>query len=130
MGDKRTLHDKLTDKNSSFLKILRLAVSEGELDYWWERDNPPNESIDVFKLFLRKVKGPIEPTWIERESEAGPHGLLGEDECFKFEAVVSLLGNKKKYFVKGYFFNKGDRKGVTVQSFREIPSLKLMHKKL
>ena len=116
----KTLHDKLTDESTSFLKILRLAVSKGTLDYWWKRNNPPNESPDVFKVFLKKIKGTILPTWVPRKSEAGPHGLLGEDECFKLEVCIFMLGIRKKYFVKGYFFNKGDRKGVTRQSFREI----------
>ncbi|MCK5072221.1 MAG: hypothetical protein KAQ98_02265 [Bacteriovoracaceae bacterium] len=103
----KTLHDKLTDGSASFLKILKLAISKGELNYWWERDNPQNESRDVFNVFIKRVKGQIEPAWIERKSTAGPHGLLGEDECFKFEAKISMFGIRKKYFIKGYFFNKG-----------------------
>ncbi len=125
-NDTKTLHEKLTDESASFLKILRIVILEGELDYWWERQNPPNEPPDVFRLFLKKVKGPVEPTYISRESQAGPHGLLGDDECFKFESEISMLGIIKRYFVKGYFFNKGDRKGVCIQSFRETSKLKLM----
>jgi len=126
IDDTKTLHEKLSDDKASLLKVLRLAVNEGELDYWWERQNPPNEPPEVFRTFLKKVKGPVEATWIERESQAGPHGLLGEDECFKFEDEVSMLGIKKRYFIKGYFFNKGDRKGVCIQSFREVLKLRLM----
>ncbi|MBT3237081.1 MAG: hypothetical protein HN353_14080 [Bdellovibrionales bacterium] len=122
----KTLHQRLTDEKSSFLKILRLASKEGELDYWWQRDHPPNESHQAYLLFLKKVKGDIEPKWIERESSAGPHGILGEDLCFKFEASITILGRKRRYFVKGYFFNKGDRKGVTIQSFREKQKLELL----
>ncbi len=52
---KKTLHEQLTDNTASFLKILKLAVLKGELDYWWERENPPNESPDIFKNFLKKL---------------------------------------------------------------------------
>lgn len=123
--DTRTLHEKLSDPNIDFLKKLRMAVKDGELDYWWGRCNPPNESPDIFKRFLEKLSGLFEVRWIERDSVSGPHCLLGEDQCFKFECEISAFGTKKKYFVKGYFFNKGDLKGVTIQSFRELkrPSL-------
>lgn len=128
IGDGKALHEKLSATDTSLLKKLRIAVKEGELDYWWARQNPPNESADLFLKFLSKVSGDIHVKWVERESEAGPHGLLGEDHCFKFESDVSLFGMKKRYFVKGYFFNKGDLKGITIQSFREVPALKLVTK--
>ena len=128
--DKRSIHEKLSDENVSFIKKLKIAIGEGELDYWWERGNPPNESSDIFRKFVKKLNFSFEPKWVERESEAGPHGLLGEDRCFKFESEISLLGLRKKYFVKGYFFNKGDLKGVTIQSFREIPIFKVVKKEI
>lgn len=127
-----TLHQKLSSKEISFIKKLKIAVKEGELDYWWARGNPPNESPDVFRTFLNKVEASggttvdIEPKWIDRESSAGPHGLLGEDQCFKFECDIAMFGIKKRYFVKGYFFNKGDLKGVSIQSFREVTKLNLV----
>lgn len=46
-----SLHEKLSDASITFVKKLKLAVNEGELDYWWERDNPPNETPDIFKKF-------------------------------------------------------------------------------
>ncbi len=126
MADGKTIHEKLSNEEISFLAKLKLAVREGELDYWWERGNPPNLSTAIFKLFCKKLKGDVVPKWIERESEAGPYGLTGEDFCFKFSHEISLMGTTTKYFVKGYFFNKGDLKGVTIQSFREETSLKLL----
>jgi hypothetical protein len=29
----KTLHEKLTDEGASFLKKLRIAIAEGQLDY-------------------------------------------------------------------------------------------------
>ena len=128
-NDTRSLHEKLSDKEASFVKKLRLAATEGELDYWLERGNPPNESTDVFIKFSKYLKEPVSVKWIERESEAGPHGLLGEDECFKFECTIFPFGVETKYFVKGYFFNKDDLKGVTIQSFRKVMILRMLNPK-
>jgi hypothetical protein len=48
---------------------------------------------------------------------------LSEEDCFKFECEVQFGGifeiETKRYFVKGYFFEKTELKGVTIQSFRE-----------
>jgi hypothetical protein len=58
-----------------------------------------------------------------RLSEDGLHGKDGEEDCFKFECEVQFGGifeiETKRYFVKGYFFEKTELKGVTIQSFRE-----------
>lgn len=116
----QTLHEKLSGEDISFSKKLKTLVREGELDYWWSRGNPPNESQEVFKKFIKKLKGEINPRWEQRKSQNGQNALLGEERCFLFEHEISLFGEKKKFFVKGYFFNEGDLKGVTIQSFREI----------
>lgn len=126
MSESQSLHQKLSAADISFLAKFKLAVREGELDYWWQRDNPPNLALDIFRIFCRKLKREINLKWVDRESEAGPYGLTGEDQCFKFTHEISLMGVKKRYFVKGYFFNKGDLKGVTIQSFREEVNLKLL----
>ncbi|MEI8347866.1 MAG: hypothetical protein WCG27_10390 [Pseudomonadota bacterium] len=121
----RTLHEQLSDSKINFVQKLRLAVAQGELDYWWARNNPPNESVEAFRQFLKRLVGPISPRHVPRESSAGAHGRSGEDECFKFQHDLIIFGVKKRYFVKGYFFDKGNLKGVTIQSFREVKRLTL-----
>lgn len=118
----KSLHEQLSEADLSFLMKLRLASKHG-LDYWYARINPPNESPEVFRLFLKLLKEPINPVWVERKSSFGEHALLGETECFKFEAEVMVLGMKKKFFCKGYFYNEHDLKGVTIQSFRKVGRL-------
>lgn len=114
------LHEKLSKDGVSFSSKLKIACIEGELDYWSRRKSPPNESVDSFMKFVRMLSEDIKVKWIERISQNGDHAELGEDHCFKFEKEVSNFGLKKKYFIKGYFFDKGNLKGVTIQSFREV----------
>ena len=126
-ASEKSLHEKLSDENIGFAKKLKLAVNEGVLDYWWGRGNPPNESPDVFRKFLKKLKNDVSPDFVHRKSVTGPNCLLGEKECFKFEQEISMFGKIKRFFVKGYFYNDGDLKGVTIQSFREMKNfLKLV----
>ena len=62
--------------------------------------------------------------WIKRESEEGLYGKTGEDNCFKFECAIQFGGffeiEMKRYFIKGYFFEKSKLIGVTIQSCREV----------
>ena len=107
----------------SFLGKLLTVVEHGEIDYWEHRDNPPNLSIDEFHLVLNRIDEAINLKWINRKSAAGPHGNTGEEACFKFNCEVQFGGifeiETKFYFMKGYFFDKDDLKGVTIQSFRQ-----------
>jgi predicted metal-binding protein len=114
------LHEKLSKDGISFSNKLKIVCMKGELDYWNRRKNPPNESVDSFTKFVKMLRGDIKVKWVERISRNGGHAELGENDCFKFEKEVSNFGLKKKYFVKGYFFDKGNLKGVTIQSFREV----------
>ena len=106
-----------------FLDKLITVVEHGEVNYWEDRKNPPNPSIDEFYQVLYRVDEAINLKWIDRESIKGPYGPTGEDKCFKFNCEILFGGiyeiQTKFYFVKGYFFDKGDLKGVTIQSFRQ-----------
>lgn len=110
-------------KGLSFLDKLLHVVENGELDFWEDRNNPPNLSVNEFKLVMGRIDGSTNLKWVNRESNAGEHGKTGENMCFKFDCEAEFGGifdlEKKFYFVKGYFFDKDDLKGVTIQSFRE-----------
>ncbi|GAB4421615.1 MAG: hypothetical protein OHK0056_32520 [Bacteriovoracaceae bacterium] len=101
----------------------QLAVVEiGELDFWENRKNIPNLTRDEFYNVIYRIDRTINLKWIKRDSTNGPHGKSGEDSCFKFICEVNYGGifniESKWFFVKGYFFDKGNLKGVTIQSFR------------
>jgi hypothetical protein len=108
----------------SFIQKLRTIVEHGELDYWADRKNPPNLSEEDFRNILDRIDTIEFFKSIPRESEQGPYGRTGEDNCFKFECEIQFGGlfeiEIKRYFVKGYFFEKSKLIGVTIQSFREV----------
>lgn len=111
-------------KGLSFIDKLRTIVEHGELDYWDDRKNPPNLLKEDFENILDRIDTIEMFKWIERESQEGPYGKMGEDNCFKFECEIQFGGifeiEIKRYFIKGYFFEKSKLIGVTIQSFREV----------
>jgi hypothetical protein len=42
-----------------------------------------------------------------------------EERVFKFDFHMSLLGKRCQFFIKGYFFEEGNLRGVEIQSFRK-----------
>jgi hypothetical protein len=110
-------------KHLPFIAKLTHVIENGELDFWEDRKNPPNLSVDQFTLVMQRVQSAANLKWVKRESEKGKSGRSGEDDCFKFNCEVAFGGifeiETKVYFIKGYFFDKGNLKGVTIQSFRE-----------
>ena len=107
----------------SFLDKLIIVIELGELDYWEDRANPPNLSVDEFLKVLERIEETAKVSWIDRISKNGPHGKTGEKNCFKINCEIKFGGifdiERKFYFIKGYFFDDGELKGVTIQSFRE-----------
>lgn len=113
------LLEQLANAKLPFVRKLQLAAL-AELDYWEDRRDPPNLSIQEFRSLLNYIPAGLQPSWRERESSSGPHGDTGETQVFKFEFEVSILGRRSRYFVKGYFFDADRCRGVTIQSFRRI----------
>lgn len=107
-----------------FIDKLNHVISNGILDYWDDRGKPPNLHKKNFLQVMDRVFSAIGLRWEKRKSFEGPYGLTGEDDCFFFDCEASFGGVhgviEKRYFVKGYFFDKGNLKGVTIQSFREV----------
>jgi hypothetical protein len=120
MTEPSHIHQTLADKSIPLGRRIKIAAGN-ELDYWERRTNPPNLTRCDFERLCRFIPDGLHGNWSPRESEAGSHGMTGEDAVFKFEFDVTILGVKKRYFLKGYFFDKGNLRGVTIQSFREVP---------
>ena len=106
-----------------FLEKLLVVYEKGDVDFWEERIKAPNLSRDEFTKVLYRVERVENLRWVERESENGLHGNTGEHYCFKFSCSIQFGGifeiESKSFFIKGYFFEQGNLKGVTIQSFRE-----------
>jgi hypothetical protein len=111
-------------KRSLFIEKLLTVVEYGRLDYWDNRRSPPNLLEEDFKNLLNRVDTIEKFKLFPRKSEHGVYGKTGEDNCFKFEYEVQFGSFSgvlfKRYFVKGYFFEKEKLIGVTIQSFREV----------
>ena len=120
--------ERLADPKTPFLDKFRFAI-QLEVDLWEERE-PPNLGENELRRLLKHLPPDLEPKWDPRKSQSGKHGKTGDDEIFKFNFSVKLLGFKMTYFVKGYFFDKGNCYGVCIQSFREIERVKIGKMKL
>lgn len=117
----RSLSDET--QNFSFLEKLIYVIENGSIDFWEDRTNPPNLTVDEFRQVMSRVFEVENLKWISRESFSGVYGRTGEEKCFKFNCVAEFGGifgiETKYYFVKGYFFDKENLIGVTIQSFRQ-----------
>jgi hypothetical protein len=107
------------------LERIKNAIATGKVDYWGSR--PENLSRSDFDAFVGN-----NPTFRvmldDRQSGDGDHGLDGEDYVYKGIATVTRFGKTRKFYVKFYFWKKGEsheEQGITVQSFKasdvEIP---------
>lgn len=119
---------KLATPGLPFLEKLRLATVL-EVDLWEDR-KPPNLGENELRKLLKYIPANVRVTWGARDSFNGKHGKTGDDEVFKFEFSTKILGFETLYFVKGYFFDKGNCKGVCFQSFREEKRTKIQKPRL
>ncbi len=111
----------LRDENKNVVERLR-AAAKLELILWESRSDPPNLSRAEFEKLLPFVPF-VDPKWAPRESSEGKYGLTGEDSVFSFEFQVSMGRKVSVYYLKGFFFEKTDLKGVEIQSFRLVRRL-------
>ena len=110
-------HQKLSNPVLTFSQKLKMAVSY-ELEYWEDRQNPPNVPFSTFRMMVQHVPDSVTPRWEARKSLAGEHAHTAEDVVFNFEFPFYAGGREIRFYCKGYFFDKGNLKGVTIQSFR------------
>jgi hypothetical protein len=118
----KTIHEILTEPNLPFVRKLQI-VAVSELIYWEGRLDPPNLSIQEFKRVLALIPIATTPLWEPRKSTQGAYGKTGEKQVFKFDFQMTLLGKRHQFFIKGYFFEEGNLKGVEIQSFRKKAKL-------
>lgn len=105
----------LRDPQRSVVDRIRAAV-KSELVYW-ERKDKPNLARAEFERILPLIPQ-VPVSWSKRESKNGKYGATGEDQIFNFEFALSFGRMKHTYYLKGFFFEKENLKGVEIQSFR------------
>lgn len=117
--DLEALKVLLKDPQLKFGERLKIAVKI-DLVYWDERKNPPNLPVEAFKNLIELIDDDAEAKkWTPRNSDQGTHAHDGEDDVFHYEFTVSGFGGRKTYYVKGFFFEKNDTRGVEIQTFRD-----------
>jgi hypothetical protein len=111
------LRQLLNDRKQSLLKKLKYAASN-HLEYWKER--PGNLPGKLLVTYLRGIdhNKMISLTISPRESLKGKYGQTGFEWIFKYEEDFILWDRPTRIFVKGFFFEKDDPRGVEIQSFR------------
>ncbi len=108
----------LRDEGKSVIERLKAAVKL-EVDYWNDPNkSPPNLSQEEFEKLLVYIPLSSPIRWEKRKSLSGTYGASGEDEVFNTEFEIIRGRFKFIYYLKGYFFEKGNLKGVCIQSFR------------
>lgn len=116
MVKKKNVHALLANPDRPFLERLIIAASN---NLKIAKDKKDNLSNSEFIKFLQMLPKDLEPNWVLRKSIRGPHGISGQKKCFLFGKTIEILGRKKSYFCKGYFFDEDNLNGVYIQSFRE-----------
>lgn len=106
-----------------FLKKLKHA-GLNELEYWERR--PENLSRELLVKYLNSIDESKEtyPEMSIRESDGGKYGETGFKWVFKLRDSFLIVGRKTEIYIKGFFFEIDDPKGVEIQSFKKSVTLK------
>lgn len=106
-----------------FLKKLKHA-GLNELEYWEKR--PENLSRELLVKYLNSIdeSNSTYPEMSVRESDGGKYGETGFKWVFKLRDNFLIMGRKTDIYVKGFFFEIDDPRGVEIQSFKKSVVLK------
>lgn len=66
----------------------------------------------------------IFPDMSVRESDGGKYGETGFKWVFKYKDSFLIMGKKVHIYIKGFFFEENDPRGVEIQSFKKSVILK------
>lgn len=115
----------INNKAENFLKKFKHA-GLNDLEYWEKR--PENLSREILVRYLTGLdeEKTLYPEMSVRESDGGKYGSTGFKWVFKFSDSFTVMGNKIEVYVKGFFFEEHDPRGVEVQSFKKSTSLKVI----
>jgi hypothetical protein len=123
--DKAELQKMINSKEELFLKKLKYA-GLNELEYWEKR--PENLSREILVKYLSSIDETKElfPEMSVRESDGGKYGETGFKWVFKFKDSFIVMGRKTEIYIKGFFFEENDPRGIEVQSFKKDTVLKVL----
>jgi hypothetical protein len=121
--DKVELKNLIDSKTEFFLKKLKYA-GLNELEYWEKR--PENLSRELLVKYLKSIDESKEyfPDMSVRESDGGKYGETGFNWVFKLRDSFLLAGRRTEIYMKGFFFEEEDPRGIEIQSFKKSVTLK------
>lgn len=115
--NKTELKDLIESKQEKFLKKLKHA-GLNELEYWEKRpENFPRELLVKYLNSIDESKV-LFPEMSERESGGGKYGETGFKWVFKLRDNFLIMGRKTEVYLKGFFFELDDPRGIEIQSFK------------
>ena len=122
---KNELRKLLENKKENFLKKLKYAAMN-ELEYWENR--PKNFSKEILVRYLKSLdeNKELHPDMTIRESDGGKYGKTGYKWVFKLKDSFWIMGNRIDIYLKGFFFEEHDPRGVEIQSFKKFKILKII----
>ena len=115
--NKSDLKNLIESKDELFLRKLKYA-GLNELEYWEKR--PENLSRELLVKYLNSIdesKG-LFPEMSVRESDGGKYGATGFKWVFKVRDSFLIMGRKTEIYIKGFFFEINDPRGIEIQSFK------------
>ncbi|NOT77509.1 MAG: hypothetical protein HOP07_00740 [Bacteriovoracaceae bacterium] len=116
--DKALLRTLIESNEELFLKKLKHA-GLNELEYWEKR--PDNFSREILVKYLKSIDETKEkyPEMSERQSDGGKYGDTGFTWVFKLRDNFLILGRRTNIYIKGFFFETDDPRGIEIQSFKK-----------
>jgi hypothetical protein len=123
--DKAQLKALIESKEVNFLRKLKYA-GLNELEYWEKR--PENFSREILERYFKSIDETRElfPEMEVRESDGGKYGATGFKWVFKLKDKFSIMGKSIDVYLKGFFVEEGDPRGVEIQSFKKSTNLKII----
>lgn len=113
----------IKSKEELFLKKLKHA-GQNELEYWEKRpENLPREILVKYIDSINEAKD-FFPEIAVRESDGGRFGKTGFKWVFKLKDSFLIIGRRTDIYLKGFFFEIDDPRGVEIQSFKKSFVLK------
>lgn len=121
--NKVDLKELIESKDELFLKKLKYA-GLNDLEYWEKR--PENLSRELLVKYLSSIDETREiyPDMSVRESSGGKYGETGFKWVFKLRDNFLIIGRKIDIYLKGFFFEEDDPRGIEIQSFKKSVTLK------
>lgn len=121
--NKIDLKNLIDSKTEHFLKKLKHA-GLNELEYWEKR--PENLSRELLVKYIKSINESKDyfPEMSVRESDGGRYGETGFNWVFKLRDSFLIAGRRTEIYLKGFFFEVDDPRGIEVQSFKKSIKLK------